>query len=173
MKAASYFCVLFSSVMFLFTSCETNSEVNQPKSAIQLKSEVDTVLTLWHKSAAEANFNSYFSLMTDSAIFIGTDATENWTKQAFMEYSKPYFDKGKAWTFYAKTRTIFLNSDVSVAWFDEELVTQNLGPCRGSGVLVRENGSWKIAHYTLSLSVPNDLVRGVVKQIEDFEKKAN
>ena len=36
------------------------------------------VLDAWHKAAADANFDAYFNLMTDDAVFIGTDATENW-----------------------------------------------------------------------------------------------
>jgi hypothetical protein len=37
----------------------------------------------------------------------------------------------------------------------------NMGPCRGSGVLVREAGAWKIAHYNLALTVPNAKLRAV------------
>ena len=44
----------------------------------QPKTEIDTTLDAWHKAASEANFEAYFGLMTQDAIFIGTDATENW-----------------------------------------------------------------------------------------------
>ena len=33
-----------------------------------------------------------------------------------------------------------------------------MGICRGSGVLELEDGQWKIAHYVLSIAVPNDQV---------------
>ena len=49
----------------------------------------------------------------------------------------PYFAKGKAWSFRAVSRWISFSPDRSVAWFDEALDTPNMGPCRGSGVLVR------------------------------------
>jgi hypothetical protein len=35
--------------------------------------------------------------------------------------------------------------------------------CRGSGVLRKENGKWKIAHYVLSIAVPNEFVDELVK----------
>ena len=35
--------------------------------------------------------------------------------------------------------------------------------CQGSGVLVKENGVWKIKHYVLSVTVPNDNINEVVK----------
>jgi hypothetical protein len=47
-------------------------------------------------NAAEAKFDTYFDKMTEDAVFIGTDATENWGKPDFQEFAKPYFDKGKA-----------------------------------------------------------------------------
>jgi len=45
------------------------------------------------------------------------------------------------------------------------LDTPNLGVCRGSGVLVRQSGEWKIAQYNLSVPIPNSIVDGLVKQI--------
>jgi ketosteroid isomerase-like protein len=53
------------------------------------------LLDSWHKAAAEAKFDAYFDKMTEDAVFIGTDATENWGKPAFQEFAKPYFDKGR------------------------------------------------------------------------------
>ena len=126
------------------------------------KKQVNLVLDNWHKAAAEANFNAYFSAMTDDAIFIGTDATENWDKKAFQEYSKPYFDKGKAWSFTLLERNIYFSKDGKTAWFDELLNTQ-MKICRGSGVLEKVKNTWKIKHYVLSMTIPNDNSNEVVK----------
>jgi len=126
------------------------------------KLTVNTVIESWHKAAADADFNSYFDLLSDDALFIGTDATENWTKLAFQTYAKPHFDKGKAWNFTAIERHIYINGDHTIAWFDELLNTQ-MKICRGSGVLVLENGKWKIKHYVLSMTVPNEVSDEVVK----------
>ncbi len=126
------------------------------------KETISKMLDSWHKAAADANFNAYFDLLTPDAIYIGTDATENWTKQAYINYAKPYFDKGKAWTFKAIERNIYFSSDKKMAWFDELLSTQ-MKICRGSGVLVLQNGKWLIKHYVLSMTIPNDNTREVVK----------
>jgi hypothetical protein len=135
-----------------------------------LKPQIDATLDSWHKAASEANYNNYFDALTDDAIFIGTDATENWTKSAFQAYAKPYFDKGKAWSFTCIERHVYFNSDKSIAWFDELLDTR-MKICRGSGVLVLLKGQWKIKHYVLSMTIPNDATDEVVKIKSPIEEK--
>jgi len=143
-------------LLMALCSCKTY-EVAQDDKAI-----INKILDDWHKAAAEANFDAYFAPMAEESIFIGTDPTENWNKEAFKTYSKPHFDKGKAWSFTAIERNIFISEDKKTAWFDELLDTQ-MKICRGSGVLVKAGGEWKIAHYVLSISIPNDNVDEVVK----------
>lgn len=116
----------------------------------------------WHAAAGSADFDTYFGLMTEDAVFIGTDATENWQRDEFINYAKPHFDKGRAWNFTAFERNIYLNSETNFSWFDELLDTQ-MKICRGSGVLKKVNGEWKIAHYVLSIAVPNENVDALVK----------
>lgn len=116
----------------------------------------------WHAAASSADFDTYFGLMTEDAVFIGTDATENWQRDEFINYAKPHFDKGRAWNFMAFERNIYLNSETNFSWFDELLDTQ-MKICRGSGVLKKVNGEWKIAHYVLSIAVPNENVDALVK----------
>ena len=116
---------------------------------------INTTLDAWHKAAADAKFDTYFNMMSEESIFIGTDATENWNKKAFMAFAKPYFDKGKAWSFTALERHVYFDKSGKMAWFDELLNTQ-MKICRGSGVLVKEGKIWKIKHYVLSMTIPND-----------------
>ena len=130
---------------------------------------INTLLNNWHKSAADAKFDSYFSFLTSDAIYIGTDATENWNMDQFRAFAKPYFDKGKAWNFTALQRHIYFSIDGNLAWFDELLDTQ-MKICRGSGILKKENGQWKIAHYVLSMTIPNadaDKVTAIKASAED------
>ena len=132
------------------------------------KAAIETTLTLWHKAAAEARFKPYFALMTDDAVFIGTDPTENWQLDAFKAFAKPYFDKGKAWNFTAVERHIYISDNKDFAWFDELLDTQ-MKLCRGSGVLKKVNGQWRIAHYVLSVAIPNDNIDQVVLLKKKFD----
>lgn len=145
-------------VLFFFSSCKSYQVVN----ADEDKRAVNATLEAWHKAAAEAKFETYFSLMTVDGVFIGTDATENWQNEAFRNFSKPFFDKGKAWNFTSVERTIYFDDNKKIAWFDELLSTQ-MKICRGSGVLKKQNGKWKIAHYVLSIAIPNENTAEVVK----------
>lgn len=121
------------------------------------KLEVEQQLDRWHKAAANADYETYFDLMVEPGVFVGTDATEHWDLSAFKNFSKPYFDKGKAWSFTSVERHIYLTDSGQTAYFDELLET-HMGICRGSGVMLLKKGSWKVAHYVLSIAVPNDQV---------------
>jgi cyclophilin family peptidyl-prolyl cis-trans isomerase len=116
---------------------------------------VAAILDDWHAAAAAADEERYFAHMTSDAVFLGTDPTERWTTPQFRAYAHPYFAKGKAWSFRSVRRDVRISPDGSTAWFDEDLATPNLGPARGSGVLVREGRTWKIAQYDLSVPIPN------------------
>ncbi len=132
------------------------------------KKKINTTLDSWHKAAANAEFDNYFSYMTSNGVFIGTDATENWQLEAFKTFSKPFFDKGKAWSFKSLKRNIYFDKSQNTAWFDELLDTQ-MKICRGSGVLIKVGNDWKIAHYVLSMTIPNDNTNEVVKIKEKIE----
>ncbi|WP_340201507.1 nuclear transport factor 2 family protein [Ascidiimonas sp. W6] len=134
------------------------------------KEVINEVLDAWHLAASNASFNAYFDLMTEDAVFIGTDATENWQNDDFKTFAKPYFDNGKAWSFTPIERNIYLEETANFAWFDELLDTQ-MKICRGSGVLKKVYGKWKITHYVLSITIPNDNVDKVVKDKADFDHK--
>jgi ketosteroid isomerase-like protein len=144
--------------LYLLFLLLTTFGFGQAKSA---EENINQVVDAWHKAAADADFEGYFNLMTSEGVFIGTDATENWQNVAFRAFSKPYFDQGKAWSFSALDRNIYINEAEDFAWFDELLDTQ-MKICRGSGVLKKSNGTWKIAHYVLSITVPNDNVDDLV-----------
>lgn len=146
----------------LFLSCENKKAASEKVNVTAEKETINMVLDAWHKSAAEANFETYFDAMTNKGIFIGTDASENWKLSEFKKFSKPYFDKGKAWSFTPVERNVYVYKDGEIAWFDELLDTW-MGVCRGSGVLIKNENTWKIEHYVLSFTIPNDNVQEVIK----------
>jgi ketosteroid isomerase-like protein len=154
--------------LLIIFSCQEKTSEKPMVSASEIKTEIDSSLNAWHEAAANADFDSYFNLMTKDGVFIGTDATENWQNDAFRAFSKPYFDNGKAWSFTLIQRNIYVSEDNSLAWFDELLDTQ-MKICRGSGVMKQENNTWKVAHYVLSMAIPNDNVSEVVKIKKEFD----
>jgi uncharacterized protein (TIGR02246 family) len=123
----------------------------------EIAGAVGAVLDDWHDAAARADEARYFSHFTADGVFMGTDATERWGVPAFRVYAHPHFAKGKAWSFRSTRRAVMSGAGGTLAWFDEDLATTGLGPARGSGVLRRESdGRWRIAHYNLTITVPNE-----------------
>lgn len=146
------------SVSLLFFACQ---ELPKKVSITSEKATIDSVLINWHKAASNANYTNYFGALDSSAVYIGTAAEEIWSKKQFSNFSKPYFDRGKAWDFKTLERNVYLNEIGDFAWFDELLNTW-MGTCRGSGVLEKKNNTWKIKQYVLSVAIPNDDIKAVI-----------
>jgi hypothetical protein len=150
---------------------ETSTPAKPPAGGAQASpsAEVAAVLDDFHDAAARADEDRYFGHLDSDSIFLGTDAKERWDKAAFQAYAHPHFAKGKAWTFRAAHRDVVIGKSGDIAWFDESLATEKLGPARGSGVLVKRNGKWVILQYNLTLTVPNERF-DVVKEAAEEAK---
>jgi len=159
---------------FLLLGCgAAEREPEAPAAAVAVdeareRAAVGRVLDDFHAAAAAADEARYFGHFAPEAVFLGTDATERWDVAAFRRYAHPHFARGKAWSFRASRRAITFAAGGAVAWFDEDLVTANLGLARGSGVLLRDpaRGAWKIAQYNLAITVPNERFGAVKKLLE-------
>ncbi|HEY9004907.1 MAG TPA: nuclear transport factor 2 family protein [Ohtaekwangia sp.] len=130
--------------------------------------ELNHFIDAWHKAAADANEKLFFGCIADNGIYIGTDATERWTKPEFLAYAKPYFDKGKAWTFTPHNRDFHVTSEGNFAWFSE-LLTTRMGTCRGSGILRKTADGWKIEQYHLSVTVPNEAMKDFIALMDSYQ----
>ena len=148
MKKISFIGIL----MLIFTFSATLSAQTKGFYENVQKKNINKVLDDLNAFAAAADFKNYFDLYAEESTFIGTDATEVWNKNEFMVWAKPYFDKGKAWNFTSIKRNITFSKDGYYAWFDEILNTQ-MKICRGSGVLEKIGGKWKI-----SIKIPIKLI---------------
>ena len=60
---------------------------------------IDALLDSWHKAAGDNDQETYFSVIDEEGIYIGTDSSELWTKQQFYDWSTPYFNDRKGWSF--------------------------------------------------------------------------
>jgi hypothetical protein len=121
-----------------------------PAHASRSGDEINSLLDAFHRAAANAKFDEYFGLFAPDGVFIGTDASERWTVDEFKAYAK---------------RHVNVSGDDRHASFDELLDNAALGRCRGTGVLRRVGGAWKIEQYHLTIPVPNALADEVVKRI--------
>lgn len=121
-------------------------------------------LDAFHAAAARADESTYFDLLSDDAVFLGTDPAERWTKEQFRQWAAPYFERDSAWTYHAIERHITIGPRAQVAWFDEVVRNATYGDLRGTGVLIRNPNAargtreraWLISQYNLTFMVPND-----------------
>lgn len=123
---------------------------------------IHKLMDAWHHAAAVADEDTFFGSMTADGIYLGTDATERWLRDEMKEWSAKYFARESAWAFTAHDRQVYFSANGQTAWF-EELLDTWMGPCRGSGVLIKTADGWKIRHYNLAVLVANDLIQDYIK----------
>jgi len=153
-------CLLFASLAQAATA--------DPVLARQVNAFVDG----WHDDAAHARMR-YFDKMAPDGIYIGTDRSELWQRDAFREWGRKYFEgKQAAWVFHATRRNVYAAPDGALIWFDELLDTENMGHCMASGVIRRTQSGFEIVHYQLSLAVPNEVAKGVTDLVKAAEAAA-
>ncbi|MFK7949032.1 MAG: nuclear transport factor 2 family protein [Saprospiraceae bacterium] len=129
---------------------------------------IDEMMNNWHRAATVADEDVFFGSMTEDCIYIGTDKTERWLRDELKAWSAKYFKRDQAWDFKTIERQIHVSDDDNLAWFNETLDTW-MGVCRSSGVVALVNGEWKLKHYHLSITVPNDVVKDFLELVEKYE----
>lgn len=143
--------ILFISLILVF-NITANDYVN----------EINNLLDGLHEDAHKGNYESYFKRYTSDAVFLGTDKTERWSIEEFKAYAEPVFADGHGWTYKVVDRNI--EGEGNTMWFDEIVFNKKLGHCRGTGVIQLINGEWKIAHYALTMLIPNSVAEEVGSQ---------
>ena len=135
--------------------------------------DIGRVLDNFHDAAAHADKDRYLGLMTDNAVFMGTDEWERWPKHPdFTDYVDGRFKNG-GWSYKSVERQIRVADSGDIAWFDEVVFSESNGRFRGTGVLTRQNGTWKIAHYAMSFLVLNENWEEVVELTRKTKAQLN
>lgn len=148
-----------------------------PATAFDDKAAINKLMDGFHDAAAQADRSRYLGYFTKDGVFMGTDDWERWSLNPdFSKYVTERFKEGKGWTYKAIERHIAFSPDRKVAWFDEITKSEKWGLFRGTGVLLKQTEGWKIAHYSMSVLVPNeawvavsDIAKAAVKK-RDTEK---
>ena len=118
---------------------------------------IGAVIDNFHDAAAHGDKTRYLDQLTDDAVFMGTDEWERWPKQPdFIDYVGSRFKDGTGWKYQSVERTIKISASSEFAWFDEVIFSASNGRFRGTGVLSRQDGRWKIAHYAMSFLIFNE-----------------
>ncbi|NOZ67515.1 MAG: nuclear transport factor 2 family protein [Alphaproteobacteria bacterium] len=143
-----------------------------PAIASDDRAAITAVMDGFHDAAAQADEKRYLGYFTVEGVFMGTDDWERWPlKPDFTEYVHERFKGGTGWTYQPQERHIAFAPGHKVAWIDEITKSEKWGLFRGTGVLLKEGNDWKIAHYAMSVLVPNeawvavsDLTKAAVKK---------
>jgi len=161
--------ITISTALLLAGCASQPTRPNQARTIMQ-GTGVGLTLDTFHQAAEMGIFDLYFDQMTDDAVFMGTDESERWNKQQFMDYAREPFGDGHGWTYKPSDRHIAFNDDRTIAWADELLTHEKYGTLRGTSVLEKHGRKWLIAHYSLTFLVPNDIAGEVVETIRQFEE---
>lgn len=143
------------------------------------KAAINEVMDGFHAAAAKGERERYLGYFTDKGVFMGTDDWERWPlRPDFEKYVTEHFKDGKGWSYTPVERHIAFAPGGQVAWFDEITKSEKWGLFRGTGVLLKQQGGdWKLAHYAMSVLVPNeawvpisDLAKAAVKRRDKGKK---
>lgn len=164
--------LLGASAMFGFGCAAPGAGAGSLDAATERAAVADVagVLDALHHAAATADEAVYFDLFAPGAVFLGTDGTERWTIAKFRAYAEPYFQRDSAWVYRVLDRHVNLAPGGSIAWFDERLWNDRLGETRGSGVLRRVGGVWKIEQYNLTMLIPNEHADAVSRLVREVSR---
>lgn len=127
--------------------------------------EAAEVIDAWHAAAARGDREAYLGAMTPRARFLGTDSSERWDMSQFTAYVNEHFRPGRGWTFVPSERVVLVSPAGDFAWFDERLQSESYGELRGTGVLERGDDGWRVAHYSMTFTVPNAVAGQVVEVV--------
>lgn len=135
------------------------------------EAKIKAILVNFHDAAAKGDIKRYFGIYAKGAMFLGTDESEHWVAaKGLKSYADKYFKDGKGWAYLPEKQHVYVAKDGKTAWFDEVAVSEGYGRLRGTGVFVMENGTWKMAHYSLTFLVPNEIAGEVVAKIMKKDK---
>lgn len=130
---------------------------------------INHTLDSMHAAASKADLKLYLVLFTETGVFMGTDDWERWSRpDDFDAYVTERFKDGIGWSYHAIERHVNVSLDGKTAWIDEITESEKWGKFRGTGVLIKEDEGWRIAHYAMSFLVPNE----VWEQVSEISKKA-
>jgi len=152
-------CFLFTNALLLILLSSSTASAQSDESAVA------AVLDGYHQAAAEADWQTYFDLLSEDAVFLGTDVSERWPKAVLREYAID----SNGWIYLPRERNINFTPDGNSAWFDEVLDSASYGTSRGTGVLIKTDEGWRISQYHLTFPIPNALAKSFTDEIKAWE----
>jgi ketosteroid isomerase-like protein len=141
--------LIFPALLFFAVAATSNNDTELDA--------INKVLDDFHDAAAHGDQQRYLDHFTEDGVFLGTDEWERWPKHPdFTDYVGSRFKDGVGWNYKSVERAVSISASSDIAWFDEVLFSEQNGRFRGTGVLARQDGRWKVAHYAMSFLILNE-----------------
>ena len=121
-----------------------------------------------HLAKAAGDGDRYFGHFAPDAVFLGTDRAERFSVAGLRAILGPYYARGARPVTIPIEQQVYLSPDGGWAWYEELVERKGVGRMRGTGVLRRVEGAWKIVHYNVVLTVPGALAEDFAERIEAF-----
>lgn len=153
--------IILVTALFWLVACEEQA-IDQQAETVAIRALLDD----FHDAAAKGDKARYLGHYARKGVFMGTDESERWQLDPDLrQYIDMRFKDGKGWVYASEKKEVAFSPRGDVAWFDEVSVSQKWGRFRGTGVVLKEAGTWKIAHYSLTFLIPNEQWEAVAAQV--------
>lgn len=118
----------------------------------------EETLQAFYDTAADADFEGWAALFAEDARFYGTDPAEDWPFAEMASDVEESFASGGGWDFEVRDRRVTLAPDGRTAWFaDIAHFNTTDYTLRPTGVLIAQDGEWKIAQMVMGVPFPNEI----------------
>ena len=156
--------LIFPALLFFTIAAASNNDTELDA--------INKVLDDFHDAAAHGDKQRYLDHFTEDGVFLGTDEWERWPKHPdFTDYVESRFKDGVGWNYKSVERAVSISASSDIAWFDEVLFSGQNGRFRGTGVLARQDGRWKVAHYAMSFLILNENWDEVIELTRNTNEK--
>ncbi len=119
-----------------------------------------------HHAATVADAERFFASFDPEAMIFGS--TARLTLARFRALREPYFARGQGLPSTPIEHQVYLSTSGDLAWFEELVEVFQHDRLRGTGVLRRVDGAWKLVHYSVMILVPRQLAGDFAPRIESF-----
>ncbi len=124
------------------------------------------VLRGLHRAATAADGERFFAAFAPEAMIFGS--TARLTLARYRALREPYLARGQGLPSTPIEQKVYLSASGDLAWFEELVEVFEHDRLRGTGVLRRIDGAWKLVHYSAMILVPRQLAGDFAHRIESF-----